>query len=248
MSIKHALNPAAWAADCLGFTPDPVQASVLQTRDKRGILNCSRQWGKSTVIAIKALHFAWFRPDCLVIVISPSARQSGEFLRKVKRFVLKLDVPVHGDGENRISLLLPNQSRIVGLPANEDTIRGFSGAELLVIDEASRVSDDMYSAVTPMLATTDGHLWLMSTPNGKRGFFYRQWNEPEGWIRIIAPATECSRISSRFLAKERKEKGLMKFRQEYLCEFIQPAGALFDELQVRKSLNPAVPAFLGKAA
>jgi hypothetical protein len=34
--------------------------------------------GKSTVTAIKAVHRAYHEPECLVLVVSPSARQSGE--------------------------------------------------------------------------------------------------------------------------------------------------------------------------
>jgi hypothetical protein len=84
----------------------------------------------------------------------------------------KLGVRVKGT-----SLELPNGSRIVGLPANDDTVRGYSGATMLLIDEAARVPDAMYAAVKPMLATTSGEMWLMSTPHGKRGFFYK-----ERWI------------------------------------------------------------------
>jgi hypothetical protein len=42
-----------------------------------------------------------------------------------------------------MSLLLPNRSRIVGLPGNEVTVRGFSAVSLMLIDEAARVSDEM---------------------------------------------------------------------------------------------------------
>jgi len=62
-------------------------------------------------------------------------------------------------------------SRIVGLPQNEGKVRGFSAVSLLLIDEASRVSDILYRAMRPTLAVGDGDLWLMSTPNGNQGFF-----------------------------------------------------------------------------
>src|SRR5437016_13274605 len=67
----------------LGFDPNPLQASVLRG-GRRGIVNCTRQWGKSTVAAAKAVHRAYCRPDSLILVLSPSARQSGEFVRKPK--------------------------------------------------------------------------------------------------------------------------------------------------------------------
>src|SRR5439155_6384357 len=140
----------------------------------RGLLNCSRQWGKSTITAAKAVHRAYTAPDRLVIAIGPTGRQVSEFIRKSKQFTRRLGIRPRGDGDNEISLLFPNGSRIVGLPGMEDTVRGFSAVSLMLIDEASRVSDDLYKAVRPMLAVGDGDLWLMSTPNGKRGFFYEE--------------------------------------------------------------------------
>jgi hypothetical protein len=60
-----------------------------------------------------------------VLVLSPSERQSAEFLRKASSFLRRLSIPVRGDGDNEVSVLFPNQSRIVGVPAKERTIRGF---------------------------------------------------------------------------------------------------------------------------
>jgi hypothetical protein len=192
------------------------------------VLNCSRQWGKSTITAAKAVHQAYTEAGSLTLVVSPSARQSGEFLRKAAGFVRKLKIRPKGDGDNEISLALPNGSRIVGLPGTEATIRGFSAVRLLLVDEASRVSDDVYLAIRPMLATSDGALWLMSTPNGRRGFFYDTWaNGGPEWERIRAPATECARIRRSFLEEERRAMGERYFRQEYLCEFEDTVSGVF---------------------
>ena len=122
-----------------------------------------------------AVRQAWTEAGSLTLVVSPSARQSGEFLRKASAFVQRLGVKPKGDGDNEISLALPNRARIVGLPGNEATVRGFSAVSLLLVDEASRVNDELYMAVRPMLAVSGGRLWLMSTPFGKRGFFYEAW-------------------------------------------------------------------------
>lgn len=241
------MDAVTWVRERLGLTSDTLQARVLGTKHKRGVLNCSRQWGKSTITAAKAVHQAYTEAESLTLVVSPSGRQSAEFLRKAATFVRKLKIQVRGDGDNEISLLLPNGSRIVGVPGTEGTIRGFSGVRLLLIDEASRVSDDVYLAVRPMLATSDGSLWLMSTPNGKRGFFYKAWaqGEPE-WERIMAPATECSRIPKSFLDEERREMGDRCFRQEYLCEFEDTTSGVFGRDVVERAFSGDVePLVLG---
>ena len=219
---------AEWVRHALGFPADSLQATVLETHGKRGILNCSRQWGKSTVTAAKAVHHAFHHAASLTLVVSPSARQSAEFLRKAAAFARKLGIRPKGDGDNQISLAFPNASRIVGLPATEATNRGFSCVSLLLIDEAARVSDQLYMSLRPMLAVSAGSLWLMSTPFGKRGFFYETWvhGGPE-WERIRAPATGCPRIQPAFLEEERATMGERCFRQEYLCEFEDSVSGVF---------------------
>jgi hypothetical protein len=129
-------DAADWAESVLGFSPDAVQRELLSGGGRRLILNCTRQWGKSTVTAAKALHTAYFEPRSLTLVISPSGRQSGEFVRKAAEFLRRLGIRPVGDGDNDISLALPNGSRIVGLPGTEGTVRGFSAASLLIVDEA----------------------------------------------------------------------------------------------------------------
>ncbi len=179
--------------------------------------------------AAKAVYEAWSQPESLTLVVSPTARQSGEFVRKASGFVQRLGLKPRGDGDNEISLLLPNRSRIVGLPGSEATVRGFSAVSLLLVDEASRVNDALYLAVRPMLAISEGALWLMSTPCGKRGFFYEAWvhGGPE-WERIEVPASQCPRISPQFLREERATMGDRVFRQEYGCEFTGTEDGVFD--------------------
>jgi hypothetical protein len=234
-------DAAGWVRRKLGWVADAMQERVLNTVSRRGILNCTRQWGKSTVTAAKAVHQAHCAAETLTLVVSPSSRQSGEFLRKAAAFARKLGIRPKGDGDNEISLQLPNGSRIVGLPGTEATIRGFSAVSLLLVDEASRVADDLYLAIRPMLAVSGGALWLMSTPFGKRGFFYETWSRggPE-WERIRAPASACPRISPEFLKEERAVMGDRWFRQEYLCEFEDSVAGVFDRDLVERAITNAV--------
>jgi hypothetical protein len=140
-----------------------------------------------------------------------------------------------------MSLLLPGGGRIVGLPGNEATVRGFSAVTLMLVDEAARVSNDLYMAIRPMLAVSGGTLWLMSTPFGKRGFFYEEWAHGGAeWERVRVPATECPRIPKRFLAEEERTMGDRWFRQEYMCEFMDGISGVFDLELVEKAITDSV--------
>lgn len=239
-----ANDAAAFARERLDFHPDPMQQLVLG-HEPRGLLNCSRQWGKSTVTAIKALHHALYRPGALVVVASPGGRQSGEFVRKCEEFLDVLGIRRRGDGKNRISIELPNGARIVGLPDGAARLRGFSAVSLMLIDEAAQVSTDMYRTLRPMLATSKGggSLWLMSTPFGKRGFFWDEWSKGgERWKRVSVKATDCPRIAAEFLDEERATLGERWFRQEYLCEFVQTDDCFFNEEDILGCVRQSLPA------
>ncbi|MEO7652911.1 MAG: terminase family protein [Bryobacteraceae bacterium] len=230
-------DPVAFARERLGFEPEEHQARVLQGA-RRAILNCTRQWGKSTVSAAMAVHRAYTQPESLIVVVSAAGRQSGEFLLKARTFARQLGMQPKGDGHNEMSILFPNGSRIVGLPDSEDTIRGFSKVSLLLIDEASRVSDETYHAVRPMLAVSNGDLWLMSTPKGRRGFFFTEWTAgTEKWERVLVTAPACPRIPADFLEAERAKRGDWYYRQEYLCEFVDGEDALFSKESLDRAMR-----------
>jgi hypothetical protein len=215
-----------------------MQERVLASPAKRGILNCTRQWGKSTVAAVKAVRRAATCAGSLVVVASPTDRQSAEFVRKAGELVARLGIRPRGDGKNTRSLMLPNGSRIVGLPGTEATTRGFSAVALMVIDEAARVPDSLYKALRPMLAVSGGDLWLLSTPYGKQGFFYENWvNGGAEWERAEVKATECPRIGKEFLEEERRQLGEAWFRQEYLCEFVDDERNLFSRELVESAFE-----------
>jgi Terminase large subunit, T4likevirus-type, N-terminal len=239
--LLYRVDALRFARERLGFSPDAKQAAVMSGKIRRGLLNCTRQWGKSTITAAMAVHRAWTVPESLTIAVSPSGRQTGEFLRKASGFVRKLGIRVRGDRDNEISLLFPNGARVVGLPGSESTVRGFSAVSLMLIDEAARVRDDLYKAVRPFLAASDGDLWLMSTPVGKRGFFYEEWaNGGPRWKRFTVTAADCSRIGREFLEEERETMGEQWFRQEYMCEFVDVDQGLFSRDVVERAFSKDV--------
>lgn len=234
-------DPVFFARHSLGFSPDPWQERVLQSDSNRLLLNCSRQSGKSSTTAVLALHRAVYFPHSLILLISPSLRQSSELFKKVTDALERLPVRPALTEDNRLSLRLKNGSRIVSLPSKEATIRGFSGASLIIEDEASRVSDALYLAIRPMLAVSNGRLILMSTPWGKRGHFFEAWeNGGAAWERIQVTAFDCPRISPAFLAEEKAQMPDNWFRAEYLCEFTDTEDSVFAYEHVMNSLSSTV--------
>jgi hypothetical protein len=221
-------SPAEFARTLLHFHPDPIQTQILESRANRGIINCTRQWGKSTLMAILALHTALREPGSLILMLGPSSRQSGELAGKVSNFLSAIDVAARGDRSNRLSLVLPNGSRLVALPAAGNRLRGFSAPRLVIIDEAAYVDDKLYTVLRPMLVVSRGDLWLLSTPNGDRGFFYTEWTwGGDIWQRFSVPAADCARFDPAWLERERESMSPESFAQEYACAFLPSRDRIF---------------------
>ena len=116
------------------------------------------------------------------VILSRGERQSREAMDIVKRHAQAYSLAIEeleadfksADGKETYKLLevvLPGGSRIIGLPANPDTARGFSGN--VYLDEFAFHADSaaIWKALFPVISA--GYkIRITSTPNGKRGKFY----------------------------------------------------------------------------
>jgi hypothetical protein len=230
-------DPVAFAREALGFEPDDWQQRALRWSGRRLILLCARQTGKSSTSAVMALHQAMFHPASLTLLISPSLRQSAELFRKVTEFLHQLEERPPLIEDNKLSLTMSNGSRVVSLPSSESTVRRFSAVDLLIEDEAARVSDDLHRATRPFLATSNGRHVLMSTPFGRRGHLFEAWeNGGPAWDRIKVRAEDCARIPREFLDDERRALGALWYASEYEVAFTDTIDSVFRSADIEAAL------------
>jgi hypothetical protein len=238
-ALRELLDIAYFAEVRCRFRCDSRQKDLLLRESKQVILNCSRQSGKSTLAALKIVHAACYRQECTIVVTAPVQQQTRELLRKVREFARIAELLNHHKG-SKYCIEFANGSRILGVTANEDTIRGFSSVALLVVDEASRVKEEVFEAAEPMLAVSGGGLWILSTPNGRGGYFYKAWHSSD-WTKLQVTAFECAgRISVQFLHKQREKLGERRFAQEFECQFVELSRGVFDAVSVAKAFRPGV--------
>jgi len=214
--------------------PDDIQSKILRSNARQIVCNCHRQWGKSSIIAAKALHRGLYYPNSLILVASPTENQSKEMFLKI----INASIYIEGlekleDSKSRMTLT--NGSRIVTLPGTEKSVRGFSKPDLIIIDEASRALEELYIAIRPMMLMSLGQLVLISTPHGKQGFFHDVWSHhgetdpnggemlelEDGWERYRVIATENDRVTEKWLEHEKTQMSERAFQQEYLCQFVE---------------------------
>jgi len=238
--LIYASDPVTWGKEVLGFHPDPWQANLLRSRSKKIILNCSRQSGKSTVCAALGLHESIYRRPSFGLVIAPTQDQSSELMLKFDEFRGAVELPSdYLSTDTKLAVRFANGNRFIARPGSEKSARSFSAVTLLLEDEASRVLDDLYNSVRPMLAVSNGRHVIMSTPFGKRGHFHKIWSEERDlWESYEIPAEECPRITPEFLAEEQRTNPW--FEQEYHCRFMETEDQYFSNETIKMMFDTPV--------
>jgi len=218
---------------------------------------CARQSGKSTIVAGKTLYKARFKARSLSLIASPSQEQSKELMKKIEGFLVH-DRDLVPQNNAQFEKVFPGGSRIVALPGTEKSVRGYSGPDTIIIDEAARVLDETYRAIRPMMVGADTEIIGLTTPHGTRGWFWNAWEnsrtyrkilvraEPEEryrryWSERGVSAYYSPRHDRQFLQEELEEIGEAAFRQEYCCEFVHEGSSLFGDIAdrlVSDDVNP----------
>jgi hypothetical protein len=206
------------------------------------VLACRRA-GKTQAAATRTLAHCLSKPDRTAMVFSPTKRQSQEFARTVRNVDKAIGMPFKRVSENSSEVEWENGSRLMSMPDRQTGVVGFTPS-LIVIDEASRVSDLLYMSVRPMLAL-GAELIVTSTPFGKRGWFFDIWDSAGrgakdrlkkfAWWKITAE--DCPRITAEFLEEELAEIGPRWFKQEWLCDFSDTVGSVFSKSVIDRAFS-----------
>ncbi len=210
---------------------DRWQQQVMDTKGHI-CLRSGRQVGKSTVISEKAGEFAINHPKKTIMVISAVERQAALLFEKILSYIYltkKGAIKTGKDRPTKHKLQLKNGSIIHCLPTGESGygIRGFT-INMLIADEAAFIPEEVWSAVTPMMATTGGDIILLSTPFGREGYFARCFKDKK-FTKFHISSEDCPRIDQDFLEHEKQTMSKIQYSQEYLGEFVDELMQLFPD-------------------
>ena len=226
--LKDLLDPVTFAREILKFEPFPYQIQLLRDPSKRIVICAGRQVGKSTTIAVKAIHFAATNPGTTTLIVSSTLRQSMLMFDKILDFILASPLRKSVKYRSRTRIRFSNGSWIIALPCGRfgHSLRGFT-AHLIILDEAAFIPVEVIeNVVFPMLATTDGYCWMLSTPWGTDHTFFRAWNSPD-WSKHHWPTSVNPLVKPEFLEEQRRLIGEERFRIEYLAEFVADEDSFF---------------------
>jgi len=128
------LEPVEFAEKILNFKPSPYQSTILSDKSKRIAVRICRQGGKTTVIAARAIWFAVTHPNTTTVIIAPSQRQSIIMMDTIHGFIFTIndkDRRTILKKALRTTIYLKNGSRIIALPNNPKTVRGYTADQAI---------------------------------------------------------------------------------------------------------------------
>jgi hypothetical protein len=125
-----------------------------------------------------------------------------------------------------------NGTTIHTFPAVPEALRGSENVICVLLDEAAhfKLIDDrvIYDALEPNIANTEGDFVCISTPNGRRGFFYDLWLEGNEYYKLVQPYTvSYGLLLSESYVKTKKNDLRIDFEQEFNCQFTTSQNAAF---------------------
>lgn len=239
LDIGEALDASATFARAVSKSPDPWQVDLLNAiaapdTNPVTMALCSRQVGKSQTVAVGVYRRAEYYPGSTILVLAPALRQSQELHLKIKAVRAALGSTHEAEKDTQSELTLTNGSRIIVVPANEETIRGYT-CDLIVLDEAARIDDKEFNAIIPMLRD-DGALVATTTPYGQRGWFWEAWKEGRGTC-ITARSVDLPR-KARAVQRDRAIMSPSQFAQEHLLAFIGSGDPFFNIEDFDRAIDP----------
>lgn len=224
----------------------PYQDAILRDTARRVIVAKSRQIGISQVVAFVVA--TEMLNGGTALIISRDQGAAAEFLGYVRTALLGDPHAPAIATDNAYALELVNGGRAIGQSATRKAGRGIP-ATLVVLDEQAwqEYADLIWTAVLPTLATTEGRLLVLSTPNGYGNLFHRLWDEAQredaGWSPHFLPWWHHPQWAAEpdWAARKKDEDRLTdeQFAQEYDVDFARSGSAVFDPDQVKRMMRLA---------
>jgi hypothetical protein len=233
-------------------TMDNWQSQVLSTTGHM-ILMCGRQIGKSEIMAKKIADFLLNNPRKKILIVSGVERQASGLYNKALNYIAtshpKAINNSKGNRPLKTKFSLKNGATLITEPVGTDgsgarqhTIHG------VVFEEMQLIPEDAFAAITPMLLTTGGFIWMLGTAWSTEGYVYERLSDPEFTIfRVNAEEVAEQRpepqrtIMLHHLENERKRMTTAQYQQEYLAIPSDKTRQIFPDKLIARCMNATRP-------
>lgn len=242
---------------CKGIHPFSFQKDVIDEvvnakgTGKKIVVRSRRQIGKSTLISNLLLYYAINFEGTKNYCVSPTLKQGKKLYKSVVKALTKAKIIKSANGSD-LSIVLKNESEINFKSAEQgEALRGETVTGLLCIDEMAYIPDSVYDIIRPWTDFHKAVTLMVSTPFIKEGYFWTYYNYGLershntvliDWADYEKYKTDLDKILPPEQLEEYKSILPKKvFLTEYLGQFIEGGGLVFDFFKERQKLVSIKP-------
>jgi phage FluMu gp28-like protein len=219
------------------------QKKLILDENRYRIVNKARQLGLSLCLAIEALIECLINPNYTVLFVSTGEEAAKRILDYV--YDLINSMPDHLrprlSVQTKTEIRFVNKSKLVSLPSNPSTIRGYR-AHRVYIDEAAHFLNDkeIFSAIQPSISR-GGKMTVVSTPFGRANTYYEIWDTHPLYTKHKIPWFECPDPKYvEGVKQDKKDMDEIEFSQEYECNFCSDEMAYFPFSLLRPCIDDSL--------
>ena len=223
----------------IGFTPHQKQkemiTGILSSSQKFHIACVGRQFGKSMMGMNLALYWMLNEGPCKVLWVSPVYSQTNKVHEELYNAIAESGI-VESNNFSSNKMTLKNGSTIIFRSAERyDNIRGET-CHFGILDEAAFMKDDAWrEAIRPVFAVKGRKVLFISTPKSKNWFYelFQLGKSPDqpNYNAYTGSSYDTPYISREELDEAKQTVPPNIFRQEYLAEFLDAGGEVFQNLE-----------------
>lgn len=234
-----AMTQVASGGRIVPFKPYDFQIDLIDTitRSPNVVVNKSRQMGVSETIASWMLWRACREAGFCGIVFSKTQQDAGNLAGRIRLAATTLGAACPEFAtDSRLEVAFRGYGRVLFLPPTPRAARGIPSASVIFADEAAFIgeAEAIYTASAPTLSMLGdaGRYVVVSTPNGRSGWFYQIWsNGGTAWTRVQVHHSQHPLYSADpdWPSRTREQRHLTEsqWQQEYECSFEASDAGVF---------------------
>lgn len=197
---------------------------------RRFIIKARRQCGKSILAIVLLIKFS-LEQKCINVCVEPTQAQSRRVYKQIIDCLEGSGV-IKSANATLLSIEFVNGSEILFKSQEQrDALRGFSVSGLMVIDEGAFITTDIYNILYPCCDAHNAPILIISTPLFMDGEFYKLYSSTSPLISVYdwSKYDTSKYLSNDKLEYYRQTISALKFRSEYLGEFISEGSYIFGD-------------------
>lgn len=212
-----------------------ITAPENQNKGLQFVVKAKRQVGKSKLAIAVLLYYAFTFERSIGVVVEPTIKQCRRIWKEIIDCLGGDSSPaIKSSNQTLLSIEFTNGSEITLMSAEQgDALRGAHVRKsVLVIDEGAFIDSDVYEILFPLVDASNSPVLIISTPVFKSGTFWERYTATDSLTKTY----DWSKYdTSCFLSKEKLEfyrqtVSALKFRSEYLGEFIDEGSFVFGDI------------------